>query len=193
MKTIDCRVPDGISGHWKIETFEVSKEDASFSRIRAIMHPEEIIEPGTYKRLTHQGDVVMSNTPMEIATNRAIIRMATGRTLLNGLGLGMVPAAILPNPKLTELWIVEKSADVIRLVGPTVTKDTRVRLIHSDAMTYRAPKGVRFNAVWHDIWNSFCSDNLPQMATLTRRYARRSDWQGCWGYAQCLRAQRRWG
>lgn len=183
--------PDGISGEWRIETFEVSKADSDMSRIRSIMHPEEFVEAGTYKRLTRGQPVVMSNTRMERNTNRPILRMATGRVLINGLGLGMVPVAILAKPELTELWIVEKSPDVIALTGPTITKDPRVKLVNADAFEWSAPKGMKFDAVWHDIWDYITSENLAQMTTLKRRYARRCTWQGCWAEMECLRARRR--
>lgn len=193
LNSIDVPVPDGVANDWRIETFEISPREASFSSIRAIMHPEERVEAGTYKRLMHRNEVIMSNTRMEIRTNRPIILAAKGRTLLNGLGLGMVPAAILKKPELTELWVVEKSPDVIQLVGPTFASDSRVRIIEDDAFDYQPPKGVRFDAVWHDIWDNICADNLAEMTRLTRKYSRRADWQGCWARVECLRAKRRWG
>jgi hypothetical protein len=48
-------------------------------------------------------------------------------------------------------------------------------------------KGERYGMVWHDIWDSFCGDNLPEMTRLKRKYGRRADWQGCWGEWQCRR------
>jgi hypothetical protein len=48
-------------------------------------------------------------------------------------------------------------------------------------MEYRPDAGARFGAIWHDIWDSICEDNLDQMKTLHRRYGRRCDWQGSWG------------
>ncbi len=44
--------------------------------------------PGKYRRLSNNGEVVMSNTPMEINTCMEFIERATGRVLINGLGLG---------------------------------------------------------------------------------------------------------
>ena len=189
-KQIPISVPDGISGDWRVETFTVSKEEADFANIRAMFRPLERIEPGTYKRLMNGRTVVMSNTPMEIDTNRDILREARGQVLINGLGLGMVLTFILAKPEVEHVTVVEKNADVIALVGPTFANE-RLTIVHADAFEYQPKKGVRFAAVWHDIWNFVCSDNLAEMAKLKRKYARRADWQGCWSHIECLRAQRR--
>jgi spermidine synthase len=188
MKTnkFPCAVPDGISGNWRVETFEVSKKHADFSRIRAMFRPLEAIEAGTYKRLMRGDTVVMSNTPMELDTNSAIIRSARGRVLINGLGLGLVLSAILKKKEVEHVTIIEKSADVIKLVAPSFAKE-RVTIIQADALEYRPAKGARFDRVWHDIWDFICGDNLPQMNKLRRRYAKHTDWQACWCHRECLR------
>lgn len=183
---IPVHVPDGVSGNWRVETFTVSQADSDFTRIRSMLRPDEFVPPGTYKRLMRGGTVVMSNTPFEIRTNRAIIREAEGDVLINGLGLGMVLTAILANPKVRSVTVIEKEADVIALVGPSF-RDPRVTIIHADALTYTPPKGKKWDTVWHDIWDFVCGDNLPQMKALHRKYGRRASWQGSWCRAQCER------
>lgn len=172
--------PDAKSGDWAIETFEVSKQKSSLSRIRAMMHPLECVEAGTYKRLVRGRTVVMSNTQMEIRTNGAIIHRGKGHVLLNGLGLGVVIAGLLQSKEVERITIIEKSVDVIALTAPHF-KDKRVTVIHADAFDYKPPVGMRYGAVWHDIWDYICGDNLPQMTKLKRKYGSRTDWQGCWG------------
>lgn len=181
-----CIVPDGVSGDWRVETFVVSQKDSDWTRIRATFHPNEFVAAGTYKRLMRRNTVVMSNTEMELRTNRAIISAAHGRILINGLGLGVVLTAILEKPQVEHVTVVEKSDDVIKLVAPSFAKD-RVTIIHGDAFDHAPMKGERFGAVWHDIWDSICGDNLAQMRQLKQKYCRRTDWQGCWGYYECLR------
>ena len=76
MKSIPISVPDGQSGDWRVETFTITPEKAAFSNMRASFgRPLERVDAGTYKRLVRGGTVVMSNTPMEIATNRPIHRI----------------------------------------------------------------------------------------------------------------------
>lgn len=178
-------VPDGVCGDWRIESFTVSDQESRWTALR----PREYVAPGTYKRLMRGRTVVMSNTPMEIRTNWSIVHRATGSVLINGLGLGMVLAAILEKPEVEAVTVVEIAEEVITLVGPTYQSDPRVEIIHADAMAYRPAKGQRFNAVWHDIWDYICADNLTQMRTLHRRYGRRADWQGSWCRYECEAAQ----
>ena len=179
MSQIPVDVPDGVSGHHKIETFIVSKEDVK-NNFRGMLRPMEYVPEGTYKRLLFGREVIMSNTSMEINSNYTFMRKATGKVLINGLGIGMVLTEILKKPDIAEVWVVEKFEDVIKLVGPTFEKDPRVKIIHADAMEYKPPKGMKFDCVWHDIWTNMCTDNLEDMKILHRRYANRTKWQGSW-------------
>jgi hypothetical protein len=179
-------VPDGVSGDWAVETFQISKEESGWTAIRAFFHPEAFVSPGSYKKLTRRGTIVMSNTDMEIRTNLPIWSNGKGHVLVNGLGLGMVLHALLHKPEVTRVTVVENSPDVIRLVGPTFS-GSRVEIIQADALEYRPARGIRFGAVWHDIWDSMCADNLPAMEKLHRRYGRICDWQGSWARELCAR------
>ncbi len=182
-------VPEGVCGNWRVETFSVSEDDSS----RTMFRPGQFVPKGTYKRLMRGGTVVMSNTPMEIRTNWEIVRRARGHVLINGLGLGMVVHQILKKPEVESLTVVEASEDVISLVSPTYISDPRFSVIHADAFAYIPPKEVRFQAVWHDIWDYICADNLPEMAKLHRKYGRRTEWQGSWAKEICLENRRRYG
>ncbi|MBN8955005.1 MAG: hypothetical protein J0H17_00095, partial [Rhizobiales bacterium] len=105
---------------------------------------------------------------------------AKGHVLINGLGIGMVLAAVLRRPEVQRVTVVEIDPDVVALVSPHYP-DARVTVIQSDAFDYAPPKGERYGAVWHDIWDTICANNLPSMTRLKRKYGRRTDWQGCWG------------
>lgn len=182
MDDFKCEVPDGTCGKWAVQTFTVSEDQARLENMRHLFAGAgwAAVSPGTYKRLTCPGGVMMSNTPMELRTNLWIIRKARGRVLINGLGLGCVLTAILKKPEVKEVWVVEKEPEVIGLVWPTFASDPRCKLIEADALEYRPPKGVRFDVVWHDLWLTICSDNLEQMKKLHRRYGRLCDEQASW-------------
>ena len=188
-------IPDSSSGIYKIETFEVTEKEAKFQNMRAAFSFSDrglYIKPGTYKRLLRNQEVIMSNTPAEIAGCDRFIREACrrgGNILINGLGLGVVLQALLGGPTLTvitSITVIEISADVIKLVAPYFT-EPRVKIIQGDAFTYKPPKGKRYSAVWHDIWDNICSDNLSAMARLHRKYARKCDWQGSWSKDEATR------
>jgi hypothetical protein len=183
---IHVAVPDGSCGGWRVESFTVSEEDAKKTQLRtAIKGFDEYVSPGTYKRLMRGEVVVMSNTPMEVRTNREFIRRAKGNVLINGLGLGMVLTAILRKPEVESVTVIEASSEVIELVAPTFRGDPRVSIVHANAFDYQPAKGKCFDAVWHDIWDYICANNLPEMHKLHRRYARRADWQSSWRRSQC--------
>jgi len=185
---IDVNVPDGKSGGWSVETFEVSKEDADLANMRAMFSfSTRSIAPGTYKRLKRGGATIMSNTPMEISDCRFFIYKAKGNILINGLGLGVVLVALLKKPEVKNITVIEKSQDVISLVAPTFTNDKRLSIIHADALEWKPPKGVRYDCIWHDIWDDICADNLSEMTTLHRKYGRRTDWQDSWCKELCKR------
>jgi spermidine synthase len=91
------------------------------------------------------------------------------------------------------ITVIEKSPDVIKLSGPHYLKryPDKLTIIQADAFTWEPPKGMRYDVVWHDIWNNNCSDNLVEMDQLEQKYEYIADWQGCWDreaceYMQCV-------
>ena len=191
MRQVD--VPEGKSGDWRIERFEVSKQDADFENLRAaIGGSSRPIRPGTYTRLMRGGSLVMSDTPMEMYDHAEAVRRARGRVLVGGLGLGMVVQAMLDMPDVEHVTVVELSDDVITLAGAHYLSryPGRLNIVHDNMLTWRPAKTARYGAAWFDIWDGICSDNLPAMQTLRRRYARRAAWLGCWCYYETLRARR---
>jgi len=186
-------VPDGQVGPWAIETFDVTEVEAKFHNLRCDLAGRRLdrIEPGTYRRLRHaERGVVMSNTPMEIMTNRQAYRDAHGSVLINGLGLGMLLEGLLAKPTVTAVRVIEVDADVIALTGPHFAADPRVTIIHADADTYTPAKGERFDYVWHDIWDTISEANLAHMTRLARRYGQRTTCQGFWS-REMIHAYRR--
>ncbi|MDV5550690.1 hypothetical protein QM162_00100 [Enterobacter hormaechei] len=174
----DLPVKDGTSGTWKLDTFEITADKAMSLALRAEYtgNTDEFIPPGRYRRLSNGWDVVMSNTPMEIRTCQDFLERATGRVLINGLGLGMVLHAILQKEDVTHVTVIEKEQDVINLVAASFANDPRVEIIHADAMMYCPPAGVTYNACWHDIWPDFATANLSQMDKLEIKYRDICEW-----------------
>ncbi len=177
-------VLEGKSGNWHVQKFCISEDEAKLANIRATFSFSErgrYIYAGNYTRLMRGGCVVMSDTPAEARDHNKFARMAQGNVLMNGLGLGFVLKAILDKtgPSIDSVTVIEMSDDVIKLVAPFYN-DPRVTIVHDNALKWKAPKGIHYNAVWHDIWDNICADNLPDMHRLHRRYGRRADWQGSW-------------
>lgn len=190
-RIIPVNIKDGVSGPWKVESFEVSKEAEKMQLMRSTFSSGRgrYVPAGKYKAIKRNGQIIMSNTPDEIRDCYGFFREAKGRVLINGLGLGVVLTAILAkiddkdNPAVKEVTVVELSQDVINLVGPTFKKDPRVTIVNHDAFTYKAEG--KFDAVWHDIWDDITSDNLETMKKLHRRYGKKTSWQGSWCRERC--------
>jgi hypothetical protein len=194
--TVD--IPEGSRGPWTVKRFVVNQNESAASALRGAFTGRGYVSPGTYTQLVHaRRGVVMSDTPDEQRDHYMAVRNADGHVLINGLGIGMVLAAVLKKPEVRRVTVVEIDPDVVALVGPAYATDQRVEIVTSSAFDYEPPKGVRYGAVWHDIWDTICGDNLPEMTTLKRKYGRRTDWQGCWGEDICRRHQarfkQRWG
>lgn len=184
---IDVNIPDKKIGNWAVKSFTVSKEDALIFNMRAIWQPgARRIKPGTYKKLTKNGTIIMSNTPAEIRDHSYFLHIAKGDILINGLGLGVAVKYLLGKKEVKSITVIEKSQDVIQLVAPHLN-DPRLNIIHADAFEWKSPKGMQYDYVWHDIWDNICSDNLPEMHKLHRKYGRKSGWQGSWVRELCER------
>ncbi len=182
-------IPEGQSGPWRVEKFEVP-ETMDVARIRYTMQGRPV-PPGTYTKLYKKGslDLMMTDTRQEILDCSKILCQGVGRILINGLGLGMIVSGLLRRESVTHIDVVEIDEDIISLVLPHIT-DERLVVYHEDAFTIQWPKGTRWNYVWHDIWPSICSDNLPDIRKLKQRYGHRTDMQGVWAEYECRRQWR---
>src|SRR5271157_5165690 len=111
-------VRPGASGDARVEHFTVSKAESRRTRMRAVVTgKDELVLPGRYAALFVGGEVMMSDTRMEHRSNRAVVEQARGHVLIAGLGLGMILHPIADKPEVERITVIEKSPDVIKLVG----------------------------------------------------------------------------
>lgn len=178
---------EGTVGDWTVENFEVTQEDHERQKLRSMFGNGRMVRVGKYTRLKHQNTVIMSDTPDEIRDHREFIRRASGKVLINGLGIGMALNAVIEKESVEHVTVVEISKDVIDLVGSQYKKmyGDKLTIINANALEYISPKNERYDAVWHDIWTYICVDNLDDMKKLHRKYGRKCDWQGSWCRSLC--------
>lgn len=189
LSELKSAVPEGQSGPWCVEKFEITEDEAKFQNMRAAFSFSDrglYVRPGHYTRLLRNGAVIMSDTQSEISDLGSLRWRAKGDVLINGLGLGLAVQVALAKEDVSSVTVIEISEDVVSLVAPHIA-DGRLTIELGDAYTWRPPKGKRYGAVWHDIWDNICADNLPEMSKLHRRYGRRCDWQGSWARKKCRR------
>ncbi len=196
-------VPDGERGEWRVSKFTVTEAQSKFDALRgAIKGHGRFCRPGTFTSLSRNGYLVMSDTDNERRDHLAPIYFfrpgsdfVPGRLLLSGLGLGMILNAALLRPDLFAFMeVVERERDVIDLVHPHYLKTfgpDRFVIHHADIFEWRLPKEARWDYAWHDIWPDLCTDYLPEMTRLKRKFSRRIRSQGCWSQHLLLGAKRR--
>jgi hypothetical protein len=110
------------------------------------------------------GDCIMEDTPAELSKHLDFVMRATGDVLVTGLGLGCVVRGLLAVDKIQSITVIERDAGVIEHVGSTF-HDSRVEIVHSDAIEYVENNERRFDAAWHDLWSN--PDNDEQKLDLT--------------------------
>jgi hypothetical protein len=199
-------IPEGVVGNHRIVRFEMTEKEAKHANFMASFGSmgsgRGYIRPGWYTSLVRVSGpngshsvTVMSDTPDEIRDHLDAIHEAERRggiVRIHGLGIGMVAAAILELPNIERVDVVDISTDVEELVAPTLRAryGDRFNLLIDNVMEQKPIKSeTGYSVIWHDIWDNLCTDNLQEMATLHRRWARRTQWQGSWG-REFLRYQR---
>jgi len=183
-------IPEGQSGKWSVDRFVVSQDGARWDALHANIHGSSRFTPeGVYTRLMCKGrGTIMSDTPDEMRDHYEPVKRAYGNILIDGLGVGMVLNACLLKEDVQHATVVELEEDVIKLVAPHYIDKfgvDRLTVVHASAYDYQPPRGAFYDMVWHDIWDDICTDNLPEMTRLHRKYGRRCAWQDSWGKGLC--------
>jgi len=159
-------LPPAEYGIAKIDHYEVS---AFESRMSSMRRGDGYCPEGKYARLLVGGRLMMSDTRMEHMTNYNFVRNARGNVLVAGLGLGMILHPILDKESVTSVTVIEKYADVIVLVGPTV-QHPKLNIINADIYEWKPAKGTKYDCVYFDIWSEQSTDTLEDMKKLHLRF-----------------------
>lgn len=180
-------------GDFKLEKFTIEKNNM------AAMF--QGISPGEYVRLTHRGEVVMSDTMMEKRTNSAFCRNAYGDILIGGLGIGMIIMAIQDNENVRSITVLEKNQEVIDMVANQLPLNNKVKIICADVFTWKPEKGQKFDCIYMDIWNYVNVDVYQEeMKPLKRKYGHYlksmdespKRFNECWAEYQAKNGRRLW-
>lgn len=173
-------IPEGIEGDCTVSHFGVDEQAARATSLRAVVtgRRDAYVAPGVYCQLTVKGALMMSDTSMEKRSNLEVVRMSRGNVLIAGLGLGMVLLPILEKDSVTSVTVIEKYADVVKLVEPSIRKaagehSSKLKVIVADIFEWQPPKAEKWDTIYFDIWPTICLDNLEEMTTLHRKFARK--------------------
>lgn len=168
-KEIFCKMADLLNerqnGAWKLEKFTIERNNLA-AMIQGVT-------PGTYMKLTHNGECVMSDTSMEKRTNMDFYCNAYGDVLVGGLGIGMIILAIQDKPEVRSITVIEKHPEVIDMVASQLDFNDKVKIICADVFEWKPEKGIKYDVSYMDIWNWVNEDIYEkEMKPLKRRYAR---------------------
>lgn len=153
------------------------------------------MKTGTYVKLIVDGELMMSDSPMERYTNIDFIQKAKGKVFIAGLGIGMVLNAILNKPEVSQVVILEKYQDVIDLVHPLYSHP-KLTVICGDVFEYDMPKSEKFDCIYFDIWPDIDGDNYKDMKLLHAKYrknkASKNSHISSWLYEECRRLHKQY-
>lgn len=147
---------------------------------------------GTYTRLIEKGclgNIVMSDTPMEIRTNMDFLYQAHGNILIGGLGLGIILKILEKMDNIKSVTVIEKNQEIIDLVLDQLNLPDNFKVIQSDIFEYKPTE--KFDTIYFDIWTNICGDNWDEMKKLRKQFKPSLDltkkdwWIGSWRQEDC--------
>lgn len=176
-KDLTKLLADKKCGNAEIKHFTVSPCD-----FRAI-YIDHMIAGKEYVKLIVDDDIMMSDAPMECASNEWVVNNAHGDVLIAGLGLGLILLPIMEREDVTSVTVVESNQNVIDIVAPQLPINSKVEVLHADIFTYSPSR--MFDCIYFDIWPVICKDYAEQMKWLLNKYnAYLKDnslaWTKCW-------------
>lgn len=190
-------------GEFSIVHYELSERELRLAQLRdAMNYRREHVgqKPGVIVQLKGEyGTVMMSDTEMEHRTNSWFLLQANGNVLIGGLGLGIVLLVAQAKEVVNFITVVELHQEVIDLVVPQLPLNEKTTVLCGDILKWYPPKGVLYDVMYFDIWNSVCGDHYEDMKRLHRRFARRLNranpacWMGSWRREDCKKAYKESG
>jgi hypothetical protein len=118
-----------------------------------------------------------------------LVERARGHVHISGLGLGLAVGAVLRRPAVTKVTVVERSPEIVRMVGPYACQDPRVELLVADAYEWKPPPDSCPDVCWHDVWATI-EEAVERAAPLLELWQGRCEWQGYWGAREFLELRR---
>lgn len=177
----------GSAGDWRLQVQLAGAGECHYDRAWAYPIPEGCYM-GLYQGPPGRDTIWMTDAPYEVWTMwdgiEAIRDPSCRRVLITGLGLGVILQHALRQPHVTRVDVVERDADVIRLIRPHF-RDRRLTVHHGDALALDLGPRRVWDVAYHDIWQRVTAANLPGMIQLTERFAGRVGRQRCWRRADC--------
>jgi hypothetical protein len=187
-------IPEGSAGLWRVERLQITPVTCDMikrvEKREAVPGPLCLLRRYTDSTLYTGGEVVMDDSPHELKKHLNFVLRARGRVLVTGLGLGCVVRGLLARPAVQHVDVVERSQDVIDLVGPYMPASRRLAIHHADAFEFLRNPASDWDCAWHDIWtDTDAGEPSLQLAhaLLQLQLHGRVRWQGAWAFPRHFR------
>ena len=105
----------------------------------------------------------------------------------------MILHPILAKKEVAHVTVIEKYADVIALVSPTVMHKN-LTIIEGDIYEWKPAKGTKYDCIYFDIWSEQSTDCLVEMRTLHFRFKPfkvKEGWMNSWRLDELKSKKRR--
>ena len=177
---------------FEVEHFKLSKEKVELEKMKSMFNGSygevHSLKAGAYIKLTNPSmhEIVMSDTPMELETNRLFVEEAKGVVLIGGLGLGIVLLAIQSKKEVKRVVIIEKEKELIEKIGKQLPLNKKVELVHADIFEFKTNE--KFDTIYFDIWSHISSDNYEDMKLLHKKFRKnlnKEGWMSSWRFEYC--------
>lgn len=128
--------------------------------------------PRPVYKLFKEKQMLMSDSPQEMFLQYEAYKKACGRVLMGGLGLGMSPTLFAEKEEVTEVIVIEKEKDIIRLCKP---KNKKIKVINGDIWNFIKETNEKFDYIYIDIHYStgameYIHTVLPMRKILIKRF-----------------------
>jgi len=148
--------------------------------------------PTRWHKLLEKNGIWMSDYPIEQYQHDELLKDMKGNVLVGGLGLGYAATFLCLRKHVTSVTVIEKSSEVIKLVGKHLLKDQAERkkltIICEDLFAYlQKIKDIHFTYDYgfYDIWagdgeNTFFQTVCPLYALSWKKVRHLRNWnEGC--------------
>ena len=183
MTRIEVDIPEGTSGDYEIAIYTDETTEKDWQLYLSMPKcANESSDSWTVLLKENCLMPIMQNSDAEYVEHQWLWDTMTGDILVGGLGIGMINQALIDNPDVTSVTIIEISQDVVDLVWDDCPKDDSFSLIVADFETWTPPEGTTYDVIWCDAW--LVDNSLTYSAyrnLMTERYSQYTDNIGFWG------------
>lgn len=180
------RKKESVIGDWTIKPFNLNKAQGYFSNMS---------DMGTGIALLRDSTCWMSITPLEIESHLVPNSVAKGKTVIAGLGLGMITLSLLESPKVDKLIVLEIDQNLIdsfpelldgksKALWESSIESGRLEVLQADCKDTLAPevldKTYGCDYLWVDIWETLFDNAGVSITKALQRQIKAKD-VGFWG------------